>query len=493
MKKIQTPMKTNLITLLILFLLIASCEDTTTSNGSSETPPTTTETPTDVESTTATDNRRPLYLQGVYATSNNRMVKNIFDGKSSSAWKTQKGTGSDEAIIIHFQNKIFVKKIEVELSEGGSFAKVDKVHIYGNRVEVNRGVSNKEIKLGNTYSNIAIRIGETNQDKLKKIEDDTKKGVVKLFSKNHSVGIKNIKMWDEDGKEYRLIPPREVSAEVTASSTLQPIIKYNTSHLFDTKKSSAWVEGAAGNGENEQLNFEFSDEVNIDEIQIWNGYQRSDSHYKTNARLKGFSLREIGGKSYEYTLRDSEAGQKIDLKVPVKKNFELKINSAYAGSKYKDLAISELLFFEDGSPLQFVTQNNQVAATNIKKAKGTILESLLNIRIANEMNYLASGFYAERSILFRTDGTFVTHLKETESEGDRESYITEIRGIWEIIKAGADNATLKISGDMLDMNALDALMADENEVAEASIYFTDKLTINNNTITAEKIFDEILF
>ena len=136
-----------------------------------------------------------------------------------------------------------------------------QVHIYGNKVEVNRGISNNAIKLGGTYDNIAIRIGTTNQDQSKKIRDDTKEGEVKRFSKIHSVGIKNIKLWDEDGKEYRIIPPREVNANITASSTLQPTTQYNIAHLFDTKKSTAWVEGVAGNGENEQLNFEFSDEV----------------------------------------------------------------------------------------------------------------------------------------------------------------------------------------------------------------------------------------
>ena len=114
-------------------------------------------------------------------------------------------------------------------------------------------------------------------------------------------------------------------AGIITTSTLQANSKYSSSNLFDNRKESAWVEGADGSGVNEQLTFEVFQVVNIDAIQIWNGYQRSPNIYNSNVRLKGFSLGEVGGKLYEYTLRDATAGQKIDLKVPLKSNFKLKI------------------------------------------------------------------------------------------------------------------------------------------------------------------------
>ena len=44
-------------------------------------------------------------------TSNNNGVDNIFDKKNTTSWKSEKGAASDEGIMIHFQNKIFIQKI----------------------------------------------------------------------------------------------------------------------------------------------------------------------------------------------------------------------------------------------------------------------------------------------------------------------------------------------------------------------------------------------
>ena len=48
-----------------------------------------------------------------------------------------------------------------------------------------------------------------------------------------------------------------------------------------------------------------------------------------------------------YTLRDIRAGQKIELQSPAKGSaFELKIKSVYKGKRYKDLAISDIVFYD---------------------------------------------------------------------------------------------------------------------------------------------------
>lgn len=493
-------MKISELTFLVFMLLFTACEDTTSNNNNTPTNPnpdtTEIETPSNPADNTLDDGRRPLYLQGAYATTNNDLVGNIFDGKSSTSWQSKKGAGSDEGIMLLFQNKIFIKKIAIEDFQGDGIANVNDLILYGDDVPCGKGRMGESINLGDTYSALFIRFGKTDNTIEVKVEDEAKKGVVRKFSNSHAVGIQEIKMWDEDGKEYRLVLPRKVSAKITASSTLEQSLKYGVSNLFDNQKTTAWVEGVDGNGINEQLTFELNDKVNIDEVQIWNGYQRSPNVYQTNARLKGFSFGEVGGKAYEYTLRDDDAGQKIDLRVPLKNSFSLKINSAYDGSKYQDMAISEILFFENGVPLQ-LNKGESVGKDDLsQKAQGTNLELILDMRIANEMDYGPSGFYADRSIILRSDGTFSLYMTEKlypETEGgDSETYETLANGTWEIQSAKASKSIIKLTGKLFDVTAALAEQKGNNEQAEIVQVFNDKLTIENNLIRGEQILDEIV-
>jgi len=500
MKKINPPMKTATLAVLTFMLFLTACEDPAANNNNTPTNPIPdspeVEVPANSSGITSDDGRRPLYLQGVSATSNNDLVENIFDGKDNTSWKSKKGAASDEGIILHFQNKIFIQKIEIEGAQGSGIAIVNEVILYGDEVPCGKGKMGESIKIGDTYSSLFIRFGKTNNTTEVKVEDEAKKGIVRKFSKSHSIGIQKITMWDEDGKEYNLISPRKIDGKIMASSTLKPTPKYGTFNLFDNKKTTAWVEGVDGNGINEQLTFELSEAANIDAIQIWNGYQRSPNVYKTNARLKGFSLGEIGGKAYEYTLRDDDAAQKIDLQVPLKNSFELKINNAYDGSKYQDLAISEMLFFENGRPLQLKVRVNSTNNDLAKKIKGTNLAPLLDTRIANEMDYRPSGFYSDRSIILRSDGTFSMYLMEklyAETEGgDAETFESMANGTWEIQSANATKSIIKLTGKMVDLTAALAAQKGNNEQAEIVQVFTDKLTIENNLIRGVQVLDEIV-
>ena len=475
-------MKVSAFVLFIFMLFLTACEDPVANNNNTPTNPTPNsievETPSSPTEVTPDDGRRPLYLQGVYATSSNYEVDYIFDGKNNTSWKSERGAASDEGIMIHFQNKIFIQKVAIEGAQGNGIATINDVILYGDDIPCGKGKMGKTINIGDTYSSLFIRFGKTDNTTEVKVEDKAKKGVVRKFSKSHSIGVQEIKMWDEDGKEYRLIPPRKVDGRIITTSTLQSTSKYSSTNLFDNQKATAWVEGVDGNGINEKITFEAFQAVNIDAIQIWNGYQRSRSVYQTNARLKGFSLGEVGGKSYEYTLRDDGAGQKIDLRVPMKDKlkFELKINSAYDGSKYQDLAISEILFFENGKPLQLRLKYNLLEYPNVLKAKGTNLEALLDTRIANEMDYGPSGFYADRSIILRSNGTFSMYLTERlypETEGDdAETFETMSNGTWEIQSATASKSIIQLTGKLIDISAALAAEKGNNEQAEICLLYT---------------------
>lgn len=491
-------MKTSAIILFSFLFLLTACENTTPK------PPSPfagkdsigVNSPSKDMNTIPDDTRPTLYLQGIYATSNNEMVGHIFDEKDPTVWKSRSGTGPDEGVLIFFQDKTFIQKIRIDAPIGEGIASAKEIIIYGDEIPVGQGKIGESIHLENTYSSLFIRFGKTNKMTDLSMEDGEKKGIIRHFSRSHAVGIKSIKMWGDDGKELRLIAPRKVEGQMVSSSTLQSSPKYSTANLFDNKKSTAWVEGKDGNGIGEQLSFEFFQPVEIDAIKIWNGYQRSTNTYQSNARLKGFSLGESGGKSYEYTLRDDAAAQRIGLRVPLKNKFELKINSAYDGTKYQDLAISEILFFENGKPLQLFIENKLREFSQTLDVKGTNLESLMDTRITNEMDYGPSGFYVDRSLILRSNGTFSIYLSEkmypATEDGDTETYETKADGTWEIQSASATKSILKLTGKLVDITAALAQAKGKNEEAEIFQIFKDQLTIENGLIKGEQMLDEMI-
>ena len=112
------------------------------------------------------------------------------------------------------------------------------------------------------------------------------------------------------------------------------------------------------------------------------------------------------------------------------------------------------------------------------------------------MDYGPSGFYADRSIILRSDGTFSMYLTEKlypeTEDGDSETYETMANGTWEIQSANASKSIIKLTGKLIDISAALAEQQGNNEQAEIVQVFTDKLTIENNLIRGEQILDEIM-
>lgn len=75
----------------------------------------------------------------------------------------------------------------------------------------------------------------------------------------------------------------------SASSELEPDIytdfgKYGSTNLSDNNSQTCWAEGSENNGVQEYILFTIP--VNTSEIRIKNGYQKSESIYKANNRLR---------------------------------------------------------------------------------------------------------------------------------------------------------------------------------------------------------------
>jgi len=423
----------------------------------------------------------PTYLEGIYATSSatGKGVENLFDADPATVWQTQPGAGPDEGVMLYFQEAVSLESVEI-LAVEGSFAikSNDAILVYLNGQAAATGPPNTRINLGgkDPVKSLFIRFTSTGKEAGQDLSETVR---LLSFPNQSSISIAEIKVYDAKGNPLRMAMPLQLSGRVSASSTLAPEEAYSPANLFDSRKEFAWAEGAANAGESETLVFEFDQPVDITALQIWNGYQRSDEHYAANARAREIEFGIKGGDVAVYTLKDSKAGQKIQLKAPMQGSaFELKIKSVFPGKKYKDLALSELVFYNGNQPLVLRSGLPARYQSALRaKAAPSQIAALLDRRIANVIE--DEGGSIVQSLILRADGTFV--LYSASESGTGMAYSAFADGNWGLISG----TQLKVFGKW-------------NEIADGMEYyegvseqnftqiFSDVLTISGNKLTGTK-------
>jgi len=125
--------------------------------------------------------------------------------------------------------------------------------------------------------------------------------------------------------------------KITASSVLEPSGKtYSVINLMD-RDDNSWCEGKKDDGVGETVTVHLEKPGQIKSIYIKNGLGVK-KYFSANNRVR---VLEINGT--DYTLRDSDAFQKIDLvRAVTTDRLELKIKSVYPGTKYRDTCIAEV-------------------------------------------------------------------------------------------------------------------------------------------------------
>ncbi len=434
-----------------------------------------------------TDTKLPpaTYLEGIYATTSapGKGLENLFDANPGTIWQTQPGTGPDEGIMLYFQNALALNSIEI-VTPDGIFAKIEAAEekpilIYTNGQVAGAGLPNDKISLAQNglVKSLFIRFPKTG----KEVFEPLRQEVYRLtYPLNAFIAVSELKVVNDKGETLRLVPPRIVKGSVTASSTLMPETAYSAANLFDSRKEFVWAEGAASSGEGEILTFEFDAPVNITAVQIWDGYQRSDEHFSANARLRDFDFGEKGGTVRTYTLRDTKAGQKIELQTSAKgAAFELKVKSVYPGKNYKDLVLSDLVFYDGERPFILHSKLPENYQTRLRsKADNSPLAALLDKRIANEVQEDASS--VSQSLILRSDGSFVLYsLARSDGEADISTFAD---GNWEILS----NNQVKVFGKWTDLINLPDYYKGSAQHNPTRI-FKDVLTIDATKVTGTKM------
>jgi len=159
--------------------------------------------------------------------------------------------------------------------------------------------------------------------------------------------------------------------KVEASSALKPHkgIEYGAKNAHDLSFKTAWVEGAEGLGIGESLTYSFRNQSpRITEIEIYNGYVKSDKAWKENARVKRLRLHVNEVPTAILNLQDTKALQSFKVETLGHREdgrdliLKFEIIEAYPGTKYEDVAITEIFF--DGLDVHCFAKGTMVRLAN---------------------------------------------------------------------------------------------------------------------------------
>lgn len=122
---------------------------------------------------------------------------------------------------------------------------------------------------------------------------------------------------------------------------------YHPLYIADDDPATAWVEGAKGPGIGEWVRLRLTPMAGATKVRlrVRNGYQKSSSLWKANARAKEVTIRLLPSKTEaKVTLADKEGWQDVDVAqaAGALDAVELKVGSVYAGTKYEDLCLSDV-------------------------------------------------------------------------------------------------------------------------------------------------------
>ncbi|GBF39117.1 discoidin domain-containing protein [Leptospira johnsonii] len=234
-----------------------------------------------------------------------------------------------------------------------------------------------------------------------------------VFSKGvQSIELDEIEFYKND-KKAPVLFPIGIDGKVIASSVTEPKEGYPAYNLFDGAKEFGWVEGKSDDGIGEYIQIDLEKEITLSGLEVYNGYQRSDEHFKKNGRVEKLSISN-GAESTSVILLDRAGSQRILLSKPLTgKQFKFTIEAAWSGEKWKDTALSEMILLGPNLERYTVNDSQYLARERsiIEKAKGTPIGDILGDKLENTECMIND------SITLRPNGSFVYWRSSSGNEG----------------------------------------------------------------------------
>jgi len=154
---------------------------------------------------------------------------------------------------------------------------------------------------------------------------------------------------DATGSTTTTIPALLVRPKATVSSSaLKPTssASFQATNLLDSDLATPWLEGAEGVGLGEWVKFEFAQPLELDRLEIANGYQKDDGRFAGNPRVRLMRVEYSSGAAQIVQLFDVKDIQTIEPTSEAVQWIRLVILSVYPGGEWEDTALSEVRIYE---------------------------------------------------------------------------------------------------------------------------------------------------
>lgn len=185
---------------------------------------------------------------------------------------------------------------------------------------------------------------------------------------------------------YSIIAQSNLLTEITASSYL-PAEKnhdYFPSNVFDSDYKTLWCEGSKNDGVNERITVNLTNQIIIDELRVYNGFNDERFYYDNN-RVKVLELLINEISFGNFTLEDTSKSQIITFndKIIVNK-IAFVIKDVYKGNKWNDTCITEIELWNNKEKLN-LDKGYKIYAKN---SLNTLSECYINEVVDFEGKYM---------------------------------------------------------------------------------------------------------
>lgn len=347
----------------------------------------------------------PVTLQAVVPTSGAN-AEVLLDGKPDTGW-TPEGDAEGEGVLFRFEGEVSLTQVQVESCGGKRTALTPFLN-------------------GNEQAAVTV------QGKKTPVITVSRRKVRSVFLRldEHGPGACLAEVTFLADQPLGVRAPRTLAATAKASSVLAPADAYHPGYLFDGRLDFGWVEGVKGPGLGESMALTFAAPVTVTAIEVWNGYQRSEDHFKKNARARKVSISVDGAEPVELSLKDAQGSQKLALPRPVStRSLTLTIQEAYPGTKYDDLVLSELRVWDAEGPRAITTGD---LAERARALKAEVASGPLKGFVDQTLRAGCQLEGYELEAKFRSNHSFVVYRSADEDTGAVKEVLD---GTW-ILKDG---------------------------------------------------------
>ncbi|OPL19317.1 MAG: hypothetical protein AVO35_11260 [Candidatus Aegiribacteria sp. MLS_C] len=424
--------------------------------------------------------------------------ENVFDGDTATCWATMPGAAPDEGLFFSFVEPKTISTIMVDLVPAGDgYEGIETYQIYVNGLEGGTySGSDAPVWISTRVKSLFIRINTT--DSMQLDVDGIR------YTGDLPVGIREVTMTVEvseagDLAPLRIVPIGRAAGSVRASSSLEPEEAYSPDFLFDSRPAFGWADGnEEDTGEGENLVFTLDEPVRIEQLRIWNGYQRSETHFLHNERASRISFGTCLENPGVYRLEDSMEPQVVTLDHPLEGDcFELDFLDVYSGEVYRDLVISEFRFFDGENWFILDTGTSEERKFAILEwAEGAEFGRILDRQLY--LGAMENGDSWEphaQTLVLRSNGSFIVWMEDYWVDGEEHMYAD---GNWQVI----DGSTVRIFGRLqrvsrTGMEPYDPYAGswpDQGQDTQRLTVFSDTLRMSGNTVSSDRgLFQDFSF